>query len=138
MPALNVLGEVTANALIEKGEKSLEENWENVYVHPHDSNCIIRYGVDKGEVYGQAIQTNMDDYITLAKLKREAEIDNPKNHDNNPFLVAFGLPTSIKLDLEARGFPINDMVESGDFTEIHGIIETEYPYLKWTNVILRK
>ena len=123
---------------IAAGDRSLKENWENVERHPNDPNCIIRYGVDKGEVYGCAIQLDIDEYVELAKLKRELEKDNPKNHDNNPFLATFGLPTSVRMELEARGFPIQDMITSGDFTEIHGIIEREYPYLKWTNVLLRK
>ena len=136
MPALNVLGSVKAKAMIESGLKSLSENWENVERDNIDPNCIIRYGVDKGEVFGQAIQTDIEDYIELARLKREIETENPKNNDNNPFLPTFGLPRAVKLDLEARGFPVDEMIQSGDFKEIHGIIEKEFPQLKWTNVIL--
>ena len=138
MPALNVLGGMKAQELINKGEKSLNENWENTEKHPHDRNRIIKYGVDKGEVYGKAIQPDMDEYIELARLKREIEKANPKNHDNNPFLPTFGLPFAVRMDLEARGYDFEEMTQTGDFTEIHGIIEREFPYLKWTNVILTK
>ena len=137
-PALNILGEVKARKLIADGNKSLKDNWENTERHPHDKNCIIKYGVDKGEVYGQVIQLDMEEYIELARLKREIELDNPKNNDNNPFLPTFGLPMAIRMELEARGFPLQEMMNSGDFTEINGIIEREYSYLKWTNVILKK
>ena len=138
MPALNVLGGMKAQELINKGEKSLSDNWENRERHPHDPNCIIKYGVKNGEVYGQAMQLDMDEYAELARLKREIERDNPKNHDNNPFLPTFGLPFAVRMDLEARGCDFDLMTQTGDFTEIHGIIEKEYPYLKWTNVILTK
>ena len=99
MPALNVLGGVKAQELINKGEKSLSDNWENVERHPHDPNCIVKYGVKNGEVYGQAMQLDMDEYAELARLKREIERDNPKNHVLlNPYVLQRVIQRQVRKD----------------------------------------
>lgn len=133
MPALCVAGKMKAEAMIAAGERTLKENWVNKERHPNDPNCIISYGVDKGEVYGSATQLDMEEYLELARLKREIELANPKNHDNNPFLQTYGLPLAVKLDIEARGYSFD---QEHDKPEINKIIEKEFAGLKWTNVIL--
>ena len=135
-PAINVLGETKAKKYIDAGNKSLKENWENKERDSVDPKCILVYGVKDGQVYGGCIQEDFNDYIELAKLKREIEKDNPKNNDNNPFMPIFGLPRAIELDLTFRGYPMEEMKAHGDYRELYHMLDTELKAFKWTNRFL--
>ena len=136
-PALSVIGESKANDVLEEGLKTLTENWRNSEPDREDPNCILHYGVDKGEVFGYCEQTDIADYLEYAQYLRDNEIK--IGSKDLPFgKIKWVMPRIIKLEMMSRGYPVDEIVSSGDLYEIDVFIEKNFPSLKTTNLILAK
>lgn len=138
-PAINVLGETIANDEIATRNKTLTENWKNCEVDPVDPKCKLYYGVDKGDTFAYAVQEDFDDYVKLAAEMRQLEF-NRKESGKDSWLgkTKWILPRIIKLEMEARGYPVEDIIATGDLYEIDLFVEKNFPELKTTNLILSR
>ena len=134
--ALGVLGKVFAEEKCVESEKRITENWKNVEVDPQDPKCKLIYGVEHGDVFAHAAQEDFDDYIKLAAEYRMLENEN-KGKDSWLGKIKWIMPRIVKLEMEARGYPIDEMVREGDLYEIDCFIEKNFPELKTTNLILK-
>lgn len=136
-PALNVLGKTKAQEFIDDGLKSLEENWTNREADKEDPGCVLVYGVDKGETFAYVMQKDIHDYYEYAALLRENEAKLGKK--DLPFgKIKWVMPKAIKLEMMSRGYPVDEILMSGDTYEIDVFIEQHFPQLKTTNLILSK
>lgn len=135
--AINILGQTMAKEEVEAQKRSLTDNWENCEIDPVDPKCKLYYGVDKGETYAYAVQEDFADYIALAAEFRQLEAEG-KHKDSWLGKPKWILPRIIKLEMEARGYPIEDIMESGDLYEIDLFVEKHFPQLKTTNLILSR
>ena len=144
-------------AAIEAGEKSLEEDWKNVESEPchnckgsgHDleerMSCIacdgtgidyeFHYGVVDGVVYARVVQNGVDAILEYCKAKREAETENWKR-DDALGLVAFAIPNSVRCELIARGYPVDDWEEAGDMRSYAKVVQSHYPLFMTTNIVI--
>ena len=52
--------------------------------------------------------------------------------------VKWILPRAIHIDLIARGYPVEDMIASGNLYEIDKYVEENCPELKTTKLLLKK
>ena len=138
-PAINVLGETIANDEIATRNKTLTENWKNCEVDPVDPKCKLYYGVDKGDTFAYAVQEDFDDYVKLAAEMRQLEF-NRKESGKDSWLgkTKWILPRIIKLEMEARGYPVEDIIATGDLYEIDLFVVKNFPELKTTNLILSR
>ena len=129
--------QVKANEEMELGSKHITDNWKNVERDPVDPKCKLVYGVDKGETFAYAEQEDFDDYVALAAEFRALEAEN-KGKDSWLGKPKWILPRIVKLELMARGYPVEDIIESGDMYEIDLFVEKHFPELKTTNLMLSK
>ena len=136
IPSLNRLGSVMAQNAIDDGLKNLKEDWENREVDSKDPNCEIVYGVADGKVYGYAIQKDFDGYKQLAAYMRQLEGDGT-SHDSWLGKPKWILPRAIEIDLTARGYPLQEIIESGNTKEIDHYVEDNCPELKTTKLYLK-
>ena len=137
IPSLNKLGKQMAINEVNDMKKSMESDWENREVDRVDPNCIIVYGVKDGAAYGYAIQKDFDEYKRLARYMRELEGDGA-GKDSWLGKVKWILPRAIHIDLIARGYPVEEMIKSGNFEEIDAYVEDTCPELKTTKLFLKK
>ena len=137
IPSLNKLGEVMAVNHVNETKKSMEADWENREVDSIDPNCVIVYGVKDGAAYGYAIQKDFDEYKRLARYMRELE-GNGAGKDAWLGKIKWILPRAIHIDLIARGYPVEEMKQTGDFSEIDAYVEDHCPELKTTKLFLKK
>ena len=137
IPSLNKLGEVMAVNHVNDTKKSMEADWENREVDKMDPSCIIVYGVKDKRAYGYAIQKDFDDYKRLARYMRELE-GNGAGKDSWLGKPKWILPRAIYIDLIARGYPVEEMQHTGDFSEIDAYVEDNCPELKTTKLFLKK
>ena len=116
------------------GEKTLKDDWLNTEVSPRDPNCTYYYGVQRGNLTGYVVQKDYANYVELAKEYRELE----KSGGAKDWLgkLAFVLPESVSIDIVARGYPLTDMQQTGNYSELYEYIEKHVPELKTTNLKL--
>lgn len=137
IPSLNRLGEQMAMNEVNDLKKSMESDWENREVDKVDPNCIIVYGVKDGAAYGYAIQKDFDDYKRLAAYMRQLEGDGSAK-DSWLGTIKWILPRAIHIDLIARGYPVEEMIQSGNLEEIDAYVEDNCKELKTTKLFLKK
>ena len=137
IPSLNKLGKQMAINEVNDAKRSMESDWENREVDRVDPNCIIVYGVKDGAAYGYAIQKDFDDYKRLARYMRELEGDGT-GHDSWLGKPKWILPRAIYIDLIARGYPVEEMKQTGNFEEIDAYVEDNCKELKTTKLFLKK
>ena len=136
-PALSVIGESKAQDEISAGLNSLSDDWHNVEADREDPNCKIHYGVAGGKLFGYCEQSDMNNYLEYARHLRENEFKLGKK--DLPFgKLKWIMPRAVKLEMMARGYPIDEIMESGDMYEIDIFIEKHFPELKATSLILSK
>ena len=136
-PALIVIGESKARDEIDAGLNSLSNDWHNKEADKEDPNCILHYGVSGGEVFGYCEQRDMDNYLNYAQHLRENEFKIGKK--DLPFgKLKWIMPRAVKLEMKARGWPVDEILETGDLYEIDVFIEKHFPELKATSLILSK
>ena len=116
------------------GEKTLTEDWLNHEVSPRDPNCIYHYGVQRGDLTGWVEQKDYKAYADLAKEYRNLEASGGIKDWFGK--LAFVLPESVSIDIVARGYPLKEMQETGDYSELYQYIEKYVPELKTTNLKL--
>ena len=92
----------------------------------------IHYGVKDGAAYAYVVQYGHDAIIEYCKACREAEVDNLRV--NAAMLRAFVLPQAIRMDLIAAGWPVDEMVNSGNNRELANHIAKSYPEYLTTNL----
>ena len=114
---------------------ALNEDWKFSETHP--DGFTVHYAMQDGKIVAWGTQHDLGDYLELCKLKREAEANDPK-YLSKMAIQKWILPPIIKFDLEARGFPVMEMLQTNDTYELDVIIERDYPLLKTTNLILTK
>ena len=134
---INAAVKKTAEMLIDEGTRELNKNWENIEVDSYDPKCKLVYGVQDGKAYGYAVQEDFDDYVKYAKELRDMEGSLGKK-DLWLGKIKWILPRAIHLDLIARGYPIQEMQESGDLYEIDCYVEDNCPELKTTKLFLKR
>ena len=120
---------------IDKETKALNEDWK--FSEKHPDGFTVHYAMNGGKIVAWGTQEDIGDYLELCALKRQAESENPK-YLSKAMIQKWILPPVIKFDLEARGFPVDEMLKHDDTYELDCIIEDQYPLLKCTNLILKK
>ena len=123
------------NWSLDKETKALNENWS--FTESHPDGFKVTYAMQDGKIVAWGTQEDLGDYLELCALKRQAESENP-NYLSKAMIQKWILPPVIKFDLEARGYPVDEMLKTGDTYELDVIIEDQYPLLKCTNLILKK
>ena len=124
-------------AAINNNEKSLKEDWKNVETNPCESckstgrdpdnmlaKCIacdgsghdyvLEYGVEGGKIFARAHQSGLQHYLQVAREYRELEASNPTAHHNTMGLKTFIMPSIARIELLARGVPVDEMIDAGD------------------------
>ena len=111
------------------------QDWENVERHKRDPHCIIRYGVKGGIPFFEKTQTNMEQWLELAKLKREQFMEESVTSRNARMgIEKYALPEILKDEFEARGMNVRDALSDGDHYEIDRVMAEEFPLLLWVPV----
>lgn len=136
LPGILSLTEKMADNAVLDGKKNLGEDWENRFRDDEDPNCELVYGVKNGKAYGYALQHDFEEYKKLAKYLRELEKDGSQK-DSWLGTMKWVLPRAIMIDLEARGYPISEIMASGDFSDIDHYVEDNCPELKTTKLMLK-
>ena len=127
-PALHTIGIGMAT----EQDMGRQGDWENFEYHERDPNCHIRYGVRGGEPFFQTTQVNYDDWVKYAKARRsQYKHASAKERTELIGLEKYGLPHVIVSDLEIRGIPYAEILDSADHTELDRIVANEWPELLW-------
>ena len=120
---------------IEKAENGLEkENWSNKSVSTDGS--VVHYGSEDGKFYAYATWDLMADVIADCKAIREIEAECPDAYKGMG-LNMWIMPPFIKLDLESRGVPVDEILKSGSHSELDKYFEDDYREFKLTNLSLK-
>lgn len=117
----------------ERVTKALNENWKNQTVSQDGS--IIHYGCEDGKFYAYAEWDKMAEVIADCRAIREEEAKDP-NAYKWLGVQKWIMPSFIKLDLESRGVPVDEILQSGDHRELDKFFETDYKEFKLTNLSL--
>ena len=142
---------------IEEGEKSLEEDWTNIEKEPCNNckgsgydledrmTCIacdgtgtdyeFHYGVVDGVVYARVVQNGIEAFLEYCKTRREEETNEWKK-DYALGLSAFAIPNSVRCELVAQGYPVDDWEKAGDMRSFARAVQKHYPLFMTTNVII--
>ena len=130
---ISKLQDMAAEA-IALGEKNLKDDWLNHEVSPRDPNCVYHYGVQRGNLTGWVEQRDYPKYVELAQEYRDLEATGEIKDWFGK--LAFVLPESVSIDIVARGYPLQEMHATGDFSEMYEYIEKFVPELKTTKLKL--
>ena len=117
----------------EQMEKSLNENWSNKTVSTDGS--VVHYGCQDGKFFAFAEWDQMVPVMEDLRVIREEEAKNPNAHKWLGGMLWI-MPPFIKLDLESRGVPVDEMLQSGEHRELDPYFERDYPEFKLTNMSL--
>ena len=113
--------------------KGLNEDWENKELHP-DGFTVV-YGMQDKKMYAYAVQDDVEQIVEYCRLRRDDERSNPESYKWLG-VQKWAMPSFLKFELEARGYPVQEMINSGDFKELDKVFEFEYPEFKLTNLCL--
>ena len=126
-----------AEKLLEKQAKldnSLKsENWKNV--QPYSDGCRLHYGVHDGKFFAYGEQDDINEIKQYCRERRMEEANNP-NAYKWLGVVKWVMPKILELELMARGYPIEQMIATGELKELDKVFEKEYPEFKTTNLTL--
>ena len=112
---------------------ALNDDWENKEIHP-DGFTVV-YGMQDGKGYAYAIQDDVDQIVEYCRKEREIEAANPKAFEWLG-VRKWVMPSFLKFELEARGYPVDEIINSGDLRELDKVFETEFSEFKLTNLCL--
>ena len=113
--------------------KALNDDWENKEVHP-DGFTVV-YGMQDKKMYAYAVQDDVEEIVKYCEEERKAERENPNSYKWLG-VRKWVMPSFLKFELEARGYPIQQMINEGDFTDLDKVFEKEFPQFKVTNLCL--
>ena len=113
--------------------RALNDNWETMEMHPGGFKIVM--GMKDGAMYSYGIQDDYEQIVELCAEYRKMEADNPKAYSGIG-VVKWKLPAVVKFELEARGWPVDEMVSENALSELDRVIELEFPELKTTNLSL--
>ena len=117
-------------------DKSLkEDDWENKEVL--GDGTIVTNGCKNGELYAYATHNQIADYVEYCRTAREVEAEMLASKKD----LWLGLPKWImmdwmRLELMARGYPVDEMINAGETKEFDKIYDTEWQEFKLTNLLL--
>ena len=107
-------------------------DWQNNDRHPRDHNCVITYGVKGGRAFYSKTQTNMEDWVELAAMKRLAFANTaPGKRAKNFGVACYGLPEILIDEMEISGVPAREILASSDHSDLDAIMIRYYPRLLW-------
>lgn len=120
-------------------DDDLVKDWETT--EKLEDGLSITYGVKDKKSFAFFIEDDFEERLIACKYFRDREmglLDRQKTPHNQEYIITKGL----RLELMARGIPVDEIMMSGDqkaWEEIDYIIETEFPLLKLTNrTLLRR
>lgn len=127
-------------SLMSLSDDDLNKDWETTEVM--EDGLKVTYGVKNKKSYAYFIEDNLEDLLLACKYFRDNEmnlLDRMNSGSNRDYTISKGL----RLELMARGIPVDAIVQSGDakaWEDIDYIIETEFPEFKLTNrtLVLKK
>ena len=153
--AFNIKMEAKAQELIDHGEKTLEDDWENVEAKTcsvckgsgidleEKISCYgcegsgksyeVRYGVSGGHIYANVSQWGLEFFKEMCKAHREAEVESVRK--KRPMLGLAKLPPIIEMEFKAAGIPVDElMTNSEGVLELARIVKQVCPEYLTTNL----
>ena len=129
----NVKELLKQEALADNSLKS--EDWENKEVL--GDGTVVTNGCKNGELYAYASHNQIADYIDYCRQARIVEAEMLASKKD----LWIGLPKWImmdwmRLELMARGYPVDEMIAEGETKEFDKIYDTEWKEFKLTNMLL--
>ena len=142
-------------AKVEHGEATLEDDWINKEVQPcrmcnasgydldEKMSCIacdgtgvdyeLVYGVQDGIAYAKVVQNGMQAIMDVCKAKRERET---KQWVKQAGKEVFMIPNSARLELIAKGYPVDEWEKAGDMRSYAKAVQRYFPAFMTTNLVI--
>ena len=117
----------------EQDNKLANEDWKNT--EQYSEGCRVVYGVEGGKFFAYGEQDDLEEIKWYCRQKRMEEAANPKAF-HWLGVQKWVMPKILELELMSRGFPIEQMIASGDLKELDKLFDTEFKEFKLTNLML--